>query len=99
MRAPPGPLRIFTYVTVEKTALYRAIMLAFVEAKARFALHLRPADVFATLAAGGAAEGPTSRGRRRRSRRCAISATWRPTPTPPMSPPPRSSTGRATSTG
>jgi uncharacterized protein (TIGR02677 family) len=57
MPAPSGQLRIFAYVTVEKAALYRAVMLAFLEAKARFALHLRPADVLAALAARGAAEG------------------------------------------
>ncbi|WP_437955334.1 TIGR02677 family protein [Sorangium sp. So ce119] len=38
-------LPAFTYLTVENAALYRAIMRSFVEARERFVLHLRPADV------------------------------------------------------
>lgn len=35
----------FTYVTVQNAALYRRVMLAFVAAKRRFTVHLRPEDV------------------------------------------------------
>jgi len=44
-----GRLRAFAYVNVDKAPLYRAVMQAFVEAKERFALHLRPAEVRAAL--------------------------------------------------
>src|SRR5688572_9014159 len=39
----------FTYLIVDKTALYRVIMEVFSEAKAEFRLHLRPADVLQRL--------------------------------------------------
>ena len=45
----PAKIRAFAYVTAEKAALYRAIMCVFMNAKERFALHLRPADVMAEL--------------------------------------------------
>lgn len=45
---------VFTYVTVEKAELYRQVMLAFVAAKRRFTVHLRPEDVHTAL--GGAAD-------------------------------------------
>ncbi len=45
-----GRLKAFEYVTMEKASLYRRIMKVFMEAKARFALHLRPADVLASVA-------------------------------------------------
>ena len=48
-----GPLKVFTYLTAEKAAEYRAIMRVFTEAKARFALHLRPQEIVAVLAKGG----------------------------------------------
>ncbi len=48
-------LRVFTYVQVERAPLYRAVMRTFLEAKVRFALHMRPKDVLAALA-GSAAE-------------------------------------------
>src|SRR5207245_4343939 len=48
-----GPLKVFTYLTAEKVAEYRAIMRVFTEAKARFALHLRPQEIVAVLAKGG----------------------------------------------
>jgi Protein of unknown function (DUF2397) len=35
----------FTYLTVGKSGLYRQVMLAFVAAKRRFTVHLRPEDV------------------------------------------------------
>ncbi|MGH3665356.1 MAG: DUF2397 family protein, partial [Egibacteraceae bacterium] len=44
-------LKVFTYVTVEKAWLYRAVTNAFVAAKERFQLHLRPDDVLAELTA------------------------------------------------
>jgi uncharacterized protein (TIGR02677 family) len=39
----------FTYLTVGKSELYRQVMLAFVAAKRRFAVHLRPEDVQGAL--------------------------------------------------
>ena len=42
-------LRPFVYVTVENASYYRAVMRSFVEARERFILHLRPADVAAGL--------------------------------------------------
>ncbi len=48
-----GPLKVFTYLTAEKAAEYRAIVRVFTEAKARFALHLRPQEIVAVLAKGG----------------------------------------------
>jgi uncharacterized protein (TIGR02677 family) len=39
----------FTYLTVGKSELYRRVMLAFVAAKRRFTVHLRPEDVHAAL--------------------------------------------------
>jgi len=44
-----GKIRAFAYLTAEKAELYRAIMRTFMDAKERFALHLRPADVVAEL--------------------------------------------------
>ena len=43
-------LKAFAYVNVEHTALYRAVMRTFIEAKEQFSLHLRPQDVSAALA-------------------------------------------------
>lgn len=43
-------LPAFAYLTAEKSALYRAVMAAFVEAKAHFTVHLRPEDVAERLA-------------------------------------------------
>src|SRR5690349_21063634 len=37
--------QVFSYLNVEKAQAYRAVMRVFAQAKARFALHLRPADV------------------------------------------------------
>jgi uncharacterized protein (TIGR02677 family) len=39
----------FTYLTVGKSERYRRVMLAFVAAKRRFTVHLRPEDVHAAL--------------------------------------------------
>ncbi len=39
----------FNYLTVGKSELYRRVMLAFVAAKRRFTVHLRPEDVHAAL--------------------------------------------------
>jgi uncharacterized protein (TIGR02677 family) len=44
---------VFSHLTAEKAALYRAILLAFMQAKTSFALHLRPADVRAALRTDG----------------------------------------------
>ncbi|MBA2309781.1 MAG: TIGR02677 family protein [Pseudonocardiales bacterium] len=46
-------LAVFTYLTAPNYELYRAVMLAFVAAKRRFTVHLRPEDVRDTL-------GPTA---------------------------------------
>lgn len=43
-------LQVFAYVHAEKARQYRAIMRVFVEAKARFALHLRPSEIVTILA-------------------------------------------------
>jgi hypothetical protein len=42
----------FTYLTVGKSGLYREVMLAFVAAKRRFTVHLRPEDVRDALGQG-----------------------------------------------
>ncbi|WP_280877558.1 TIGR02677 family protein [Streptomyces pseudovenezuelae] len=50
---PSGPARAaytpFAHLTVPNAALYRLVMGAFLAAKERFAVHLRPEDVFAAL--------------------------------------------------
>jgi uncharacterized protein (TIGR02677 family) len=50
----PAPVRynVFSHLTVEKSALYRAVLQVFRSAKERFAIHLRPRDVEAELPAG-----------------------------------------------
>ncbi|MGE0713700.1 MAG: TIGR02677 family protein [Planctomycetota bacterium] len=50
---PEGRLQAFAYLTAERAPLYRAILRVFMEARARFALHLRPAEVAAELRALG----------------------------------------------
>ncbi|HEX3997723.1 MAG TPA: TIGR02677 family protein [Pirellulales bacterium] len=47
------PFECFSYLTVEKTLLYRSIVEIFLEAKAGFHLHLRPADVVLRLSDKG----------------------------------------------
>lgn len=44
-----GKLQAFAYLTAENAGLYRAIMRSFTEARERFVLHLRPADVALAL--------------------------------------------------
>ncbi|MGH3503178.1 MAG: DUF2397 family protein, partial [Nocardioidaceae bacterium] len=39
----------FSYLTAPNAELYRSAMAAFVQAKRRFTVHLRPEDVHATL--------------------------------------------------
>ncbi|WP_327400735.1 TIGR02677 family protein [Streptomyces sp. NBC_01288] len=52
----PGPDPVdyapFAHLTVPNAALYRQVMHAFLVAKERFAVHLRPEDVYAVLDAG-----------------------------------------------
>lgn len=48
-RPGDGQIRAFNYVTVEKARFYRALMRLFTDAKARFALHLRPREILDTL--------------------------------------------------
>jgi uncharacterized protein (TIGR02677 family) len=43
-------LKTFTYVTVEKAWLYRAVARAFMNAKEQFGIHLRPDDLVGVLA-------------------------------------------------
>jgi uncharacterized protein (TIGR02677 family) len=52
---PPstGQIRAFAYLTAEKAALYRAVLGAFMQAKERFLLHLRPREISAAVVAGG----------------------------------------------
>ncbi|CAM5421038.1 hypothetical protein SAVIM40S_05451 [Streptomyces avidinii] len=42
----------FAHLTAPNVLLYRAVMRAFLVAKERFAVHLRPEDVYAGLASG-----------------------------------------------
>jgi uncharacterized protein (TIGR02677 family) len=52
MRSPEIDLKsasVFSHLSAEKVALYRATLLVFMRAKASFALHLRPADVRTAL--------------------------------------------------
>jgi uncharacterized protein (TIGR02677 family) len=51
------PFECFTYLTVEKTGLYRAVMEVFSDAKAEFRLHLRPGDVLQRLRERGLSIG------------------------------------------
>ena len=48
---PSGPAP-FAHLAVPNAALYRQVMRAFLVAKERFAVHLRPEDVYAALDAG-----------------------------------------------
>lgn len=47
----PDAYSPFAHLSVPNTALYRQVMRAFVDAKERFAVHLRPEDVHAALPA------------------------------------------------
>lgn len=47
-----GRLEAFSYLTADKAPAYRAVMRIFLEAKERFLLHLRPADVQDALGGG-----------------------------------------------
>ena len=49
LQADAKALSVFSHLNAEKTALYRAIPRVFMQAKAAFALHLRPADVRTAL--------------------------------------------------
>lgn len=61
-------LKAFTYVTVEKAWLYRAIARAFMAAKEQFKIHLRPDDLVGALDGAGLPEQVTGPGSTRRSR-------------------------------
>src|SRR2546425_443980 len=50
MTDPAGRLRVFAYVNADRAALYRAVMRVFMDAKARFTLHLRPQEVTEAVA-------------------------------------------------
>ena len=47
---------VFSHLTAEKSGVYRAALGVFVQAKARFVIHLRPADVHHQLASAGMVE-------------------------------------------
>lgn len=47
-------LAVFSHVRAENVALYRAVLRVFTDAKAAFALHLRPADIRMLLAGNSA---------------------------------------------
>lgn len=49
---PHGERRVFAHLNAELAPLYRAILEAFVGAKDRFVLHLRPEEVVAALPPG-----------------------------------------------
>ena len=53
-----GRLKAFAYVTAEKAALHRAIMRVFMESKERFALHLRPQEIFDAVCNCGLQKSP-----------------------------------------
>ncbi|MFD0266011.1 DUF2397 family protein, partial [Streptomyces sp. NPDC127106] len=55
--AQPGAYGPFAHLTAPNAVLYRHVMRAFVTAKERFAVHLRPEDVYAALPAGGGGGG------------------------------------------
>jgi uncharacterized protein (TIGR02677 family) len=50
MTSPTERLDAFAYVHADKAPVYRAVMRAFVDARGRFVLHLRPRDVAEELA-------------------------------------------------
>ena len=67
-------LRVLAYAVEGEASTYRAVMRVFAEAKARYVVQMRPADVLDELAAGGyvveLADGSiSSRARSRRPRR------------------------------
>lgn len=49
---PPDAYGPFAHLTAPNVLLYRVVMRAFLVAKERFAVHLRPEDVYAGLASG-----------------------------------------------
>lgn len=53
MPSTPGQIRAFAYLIAEKAPVYRAVLAAFMQAKERFSLHLRPKEIAAALAACG----------------------------------------------
>jgi uncharacterized protein (TIGR02677 family) len=52
LQAEARALLVFSHLNAEKSALYRVVLRVFMEAKAAFALHLRPSDVRAGLGTG-----------------------------------------------
>lgn len=48
----PGRVSTFCYLSAERSAFYRSILRVFMEARARLALHLRPADIARELQDG-----------------------------------------------
>ncbi|MFD9515735.1 DUF2397 family protein [Streptomyces sp. NPDC059979] len=56
-KAQPGAYGPFAHLTAPNAVLYRHAMRAFVTAKERFAVHLRPEDVYAALPAEARSDG------------------------------------------
>ncbi|MDJ0380158.1 TIGR02677 family protein [Streptomyces sp. G-G2] len=54
---PPDRYAPFAHLTAPNVLLYRSVMQAFLVAKERFAVHLRPEDVYAGLPAGVRPDG------------------------------------------
>src|SRR5262245_24135286 len=46
---PAQRIKALAYVTAEKASLYRAVMRVFMDSKKRFALHLRPQEIFGAV--------------------------------------------------
>ncbi|HEY3451462.1 MAG TPA: TIGR02677 family protein [Myxococcales bacterium] len=58
MDSRPGQIRAFAYLNADKAELYRAVLGVFVQAKERFSLHLRPAELLRAVASDGSALDP-----------------------------------------
>src|SRR5260370_42270505 len=50
---PSSNYNVFAHLSAEKCVMYRTVLNVFVQAKARFVIHLRPTDVERHLADGG----------------------------------------------
>ena len=58
MDSRPGQIRAFAYLNADKAQVYRAVLGVFVQAKERFSLHLRPAELLGALASSGPVGDP-----------------------------------------
>lgn len=57
---PLSDHRVFAHLGAERASIYRAILDAFVRAKQRFALHLRPGEIERACVEAGQAEDPSA---------------------------------------